>query len=474
MHQSVSSHRTVPFTAAEYRYKAYSLHNYKTIPQVQDALSESQLFEIDVVGQVFPFKTNSYTINELINWSDVPDDPIFRLTFPQRDMLKSHHFDRMAAAMVQGADKKVLEATANAIREDLNPHPAGQMEFNVPSLHGQKLTGIQHKYQETILFFPNQGQTCHAYCTFCFRWPQFVGIDEWKFHMKETELLIQYLERHPEVTDIIFTGGDPMIMGSKILGGYVDALLEADLPHLQNIRFGSKALSYWPYKFTSDKDADNILRIFERITASGKHAAFMAHFSHLVELQTPAVQEAIARIRATGVEIRTQSPVLRHINDDADMWAEMWKEQVRLGCIPYYMFVVRDTGAQHYFGMPLVRACKLFRDAYQQVSGIARTVRGPSMSCTPGKVQIIGVDEIKGERVMMFSMIQGKNPDWVNRPFFARYDENAIWLDDLRPAFGEEEFFFESELDEINRQRVAEMEKGRNGYAEFAPFESDF
>ncbi|MCB0312126.1 MAG: 4Fe-4S cluster-binding domain-containing protein, partial [Calditrichaeota bacterium] len=133
-----------------------------------------------------------------------------------------------------------------------NPHPAGQVEHNLPELNGQKLRGIQHKYRETILFFPQQGQTCHAYCSFCFRWPQFVGINEWKIAMKEKELLVAYLEQHPEVTDVIFTGGDPMIMKSRILGDYIDALLEADLPHLRNIRIGSKSLSYWPYKFIDE------------------------------------------------------------------------------------------------------------------------------------------------------------------------------------------------------------------------------
>ena len=109
------------------------------------------------------------------------------------------------------------------------------------------------------------------------------------------------------------------------------------------------------------------------------------------------------------------------------------------------MFVVRDTGAQHYFGIPLVRAHEIFKDAVKNVSGLARTVRGPSMSATPGKVQIDGVSEVNGKKIMILRMLQGRNPEWVNKPFFAEYDDGAIWLDDLKPAF-EPKFFFEDEL----------------------------
>ncbi|NIS38663.1 lysine 2,3-aminomutase [Candidatus Saccharibacteria bacterium] len=435
-----------------YKYQAYTLHNFSKIPQVAKISADTK-FDIRVVAHVLPFKSNSYVINELINWDDVPNDPMYRLTFPQKEMLKPDHYAEMAKVLQQTNDREKIERVANRIRSQLNPHPAGQMEYNVPVMDGQKLTGIQHKYRETVLFFPRQGQTCHAYCSFCFRWPQFVGIDEWKFAMKETELLVDYLQRHPEVTDILFTGGDPMIMKSRIMAAYIDALLNADLPHLKTIRIGSKSLAFWPYKFLIGQEAEHILELFHKVVRSGRHLAYMAHFSHPRELTTPAVKKAIRRIRQTGAEIRTQSPLLKHINNSADIWADMWRKQVELGCVPYYMFVVRDTGAKHYFDVPLVEAWKIFRDAYQQVSGIARTVRGPSMSCNPGKVQILGTSEIAGEKAMVFNMLQGKNPDWVQRPFFAKYDENASWLDDLEPAFGEKKFFFQDELQEIENKK---------------------
>jgi hypothetical protein len=127
----------------------------------------------------------------------------------------------------------------------------------------------------------------------------------------------------------------------------------------------------------------------------------------------------------------------------------MWREQVNLGVIPYYMFVARDTGPQNYFSVSLERAWEVFSDAYRQVSGICRTARGPSMSCEPGKIQIVGVSEIKGEKVFVLNFIQGKNPDWVNRPFFAKYNPNAVWINDLEPIFGENEFFFEEEYNSM-------------------------
>lgn len=429
-------------------YKTYTLNNFRDIPQIKK-LSQEKQFEIEVVSHVLPFKTNNYVVEQLINWKSVPNDPLFILNFPQKDMLKPKHYLAMANALKKNLEKKELQKIANKIRLQLNPHPAGQMEHNIPKLKdGTKLHGMQHKYKETVLFFPSQGQTCHAYCSFCFRWPQFVGMEELKFAMCETDLLVQYLKEHPEVTDVLFTGGDPMIMSSKLLSQYIDSIIDADLPNLQTIRIGSKALAYWPYKFTTDGDSQETLDLFSRVTEKGIHLSFMAHFNHPVELSTNAVKSAISAIRRTGAQIRTQSPVLRHINDDPNLWAEMWKKQVSLGLIPYYMFVVRDTGAQHYFGVPLIKAQEIFRDAYQQVGGLCRTVRGPSMSSTPGKIQILGVAKVGKIKTIVLRFLQGRDPKWVQKPFLAKYNKKAIWIDDLEPFTGKT-FFFEDELAKI-------------------------
>lgn len=445
--------RNIAIFPEKNRYKSYLLHNFRDIPQMT-RLTEEQKFDIEVVGSVLPFKANNFVVNELIDWDNVPDDPIFTLTFPQKDMLLPEHYDEMASLLKKGADKATIKVAADRIRMQLNPHPAGQADHNVPHMDGEPLHGMQHKYRETVLFFPSQGQTCHAYCTFCFRWPQFVGMSDLKFASREIEKLVAYLKVHPEITDVLFTGGDPLIMSAKNLAGYIEPLLNADLPHLRRIRIGTKALSYWPYRFVSDDDSQSLLALLSKVVKSGRQLAIMAHFNHPKELEPAAVRQALMNLREIGAEIRTQSPLLRHINDDPEVWAKMWNAQVDFGCIPYYMFMARDTGARHYFSVPVVRAWEIFREAYQKVSGLCRTVRGPSMSANPGKIQVLGVAKVNEEKVIVMRFLQGRDPDWVQRPFFAAYDENAAWIDELTPAFGSEKFFFEEELEALYREKI--------------------
>ncbi|WP_322521344.1 lysine 2,3-aminomutase [Guyparkeria halophila] len=410
-------------------------------------LGEEVLFEMKVVASVLPFRVNNYVIENLIDWDRAPDDPIFALTFPQRDMLDPEMYEQMAELHRREAPKEEITALAWKLRHQLNPHPAGQMEMNLPEVNGETVEGVQHKYRETALFFPSQGQTCHSYCTFCFRWAQFVGDKDLKIASKEAGQLLDYLAERPNLTDLLMTGGDPMVMKTKHLAPYLEGLLDERLEHVQTVRIGTKALSFWPYRFVTDKDADELLGLFERLVESGKHVAVMAHINHYQEMENPIFREAVRRIRATGAEIRTQSPLIKHINDSGEVWARMWREQVRLGMIPYYMFVERDTGAKYRFEVPLAEAHRIYRDAMKKVSGLARTARGPSMSAGPGKVEVQGVAEIFGEKVFVLRFVQGRNPDWVQRPFFAKYDEQATWLNELTPAFGEDKFFFEDEYE---------------------------
>lgn len=426
------------------QFQVYTERHFDRIQQLNNLPNDIRL-AMKAVAQVLPFRVNQYVIDQLINWRNVPDDPIFRLTFPQPEMLSPKMLRAMVELLKSGADQKTINALAAFIRQDLNPHPAEQQTLNVPQMNGVPLTGLQHKYEETLLFFPRQGQTCHSYCTFCFRWAQFIGDKSLKFANSDILDLHKYLIENPQISDLLLTGGDPMVMNTRNLANYVIPLLDRKFEHVRTIRFGSKALTFWPYRFVRDRDADDLLRLFDKLIAGGKHVAFMAHYNHPRELETSIAREAISRLRSTGVVIRSQGPLLSHINDSAEIWSKLWKTQVSLGVIPYYMFVERDTGARQYFEVPLYRAHEIYREAVQGLSGLGRSARGPSMSAGPGKVEVQGTAEIEGQKVFVLRFIQGRNPDWVHKPFFAKFDSKATWFDQLKPAFEEREFFFEPE-----------------------------
>ncbi|MGD0560192.1 MAG: lysine 2,3-aminomutase [Streptosporangiaceae bacterium] len=416
------------------RFRAFSAKHLDTLTE-RAGLGESERLAVRAVATVLPFRTNSYVVEELIDWAKAPDDPIYRLVFPQPDMLPATDVRELAGLIASGAPKERVNAKAHEVRMRLNPHPAGQLVLNAPSLDGRPLPGLQHKYPETVLFFPRQGQTCHAYCTYCFRWAQFVDEPGLKMATDDIGTLVAYLRQHHEVTSVLITGGDPMIMGEPVLRRYIEPLLDPSLEHVESIRIGTKSLAYWPQRYVTDPDADATLELFEKVADSGKTLALMAHFSHPRELEPELAGKAARRIRDAGAIIRTQAPLIRSINDDPETWRVMWRNQLRQGMVPYYMFVERDTGPQDYFAVPLARAYEIFRDAYQGVSGLARTVRGPSMSATPGKVVVDGVADINGTKVFVLRMLQSRDPSLVGRPFFARFDPEAKWLTDLEPMF---------------------------------------
>lgn len=384
---------------------------------------------VRLVSTVLPFRVNDYVLANLVDWDRVPEDPMFQLVFPQRGMLTEADEKLLRSLHREGAPQAGIKAAVAAIRARLNPHPSGQMQLNVPSQDGENLPGMQHKYRETVLYFPGNGQTCHSYCTYCFRWAQFVGDAELRFAAPGPDRLIAYLAHHPEVSDVLVTGGDPMIMSTERMRAHLEPLLAVE--SVRTIRIGTKSVAYWPQRFVTDSDADDLLRLMERIVATGRTVAVMAHYSHPRELSTEIAQRALARIRATGAVVYCQAPLIAHVNDDALVWARLWRAELAAGAVPYYMFVERDTGPHEYFKVPLARVAEIFRVAYQTLPGLARTVRGPVLSATPGKVVVDGVEETPGGRFFQLRFLQARDVSLVGRPFRARYSATAAWLDEL-------------------------------------------
>ena len=187
------------------RYRAILRHELPSLPQIK-ALDADERLAMMAVSAVLPFRVNQYVVEELIDWDDIPDDPIYQLTFPQHDMLSPEDLSVMQDLVRRDASQDELQVAARKIRFRLNPQPDGQKEYNVPCYQGEPIQGMQHKYDDTVLYFPRQGQTCHAFCTYCFRWAQFIGEKDLRFRSGETDLFHAYLREHPEVSDVLFTG----------------------------------------------------------------------------------------------------------------------------------------------------------------------------------------------------------------------------------------------------------------------------
>src|SRR5258708_19186133 len=136
-------------------------------------------------------------------------------------MLPERDVSLLAGLIARSAPAEHVHAVAHRVRMRLNPHPAGQLLLNIPQLADEPLPGVQHKYRETVLVFPKQGQTCHAYCSYCFRWAQFVDEPDLKMATSTTGRVVAYLRQHTEVSNVLITGGDPIFISADVLPPYV-------------------------------------------------------------------------------------------------------------------------------------------------------------------------------------------------------------------------------------------------------------
>jgi L-lysine 2,3-aminomutase len=407
-------------------------------------MSADQREAVQVMSHVMPFRTNQFVLDQLIDWHNVPDDPIFRLTFPRRDMLPAEEYAQLRELVLVKKNEAAIADMARRIQVRMYPRRASQATHDVPVLEDMPQRGLQHKYAETVQFFPSAAQTCHARCTDCGRRLRFGTMEAIQPDARAKAGLVAYLRAHPEVSDVLLTGGDPLAMPTNALAECIEPLLAPELAHIRSIRINTRSVAWWPHRFVTGSDSGDLLRLFERVAASGKHLAIMGHYNHPVELRNAVAQQAVRRLVGSGASLWMQGALMRHVNDDPASWAELWGTGARLGAIPHNMFTGRDMGPRDHFSVPLARAHEVFHAARQTLPGLAGSLDGPSMSISAGKVVISGIASINGEQLFALQFRAARNPDWTRRPFFARFDPDATRIDQLVPAFGHKQFFFET------------------------------
>ncbi|MFC9387251.1 lysine 2,3-aminomutase [Streptomyces venezuelae] len=389
--------------------------------------------EAEVVGQVLPFRVTSHVADELVDWARAPDDPLYRLVMPHRALLAPADFAAVERSLRDG-DRDRLRLVVDGLRERLDPHPAGR-----------DAAGLRHHYPETLLVLPDQGRTCHGPCASCSRWPRFAGDPVRGRELGGPEALGDRLDRHPEITDVLFAGvpfaggsgadppdpPDPFELRTARLAPYVTALL--DRPGVRTVRIVTRAVSRFPGRFLDAPDADDLLRLLQRVVASGRHLVLTLYVCHPRELRPAAARRALGRLAATGAVLRTRGAVLRRVNDDAALWARMWREQTALGLVPYGMLVERGGGVRRCFRLPLARVLEVHAEALRRVPGLAGRVCGPVMPTELGVLAVDGPVRLADGPAFVLRAVRTPDPALRGRVAYARFDPAARWWDELVP-----------------------------------------
>ena len=415
------------------KYRTYTNPTIGSIPQVQ-ALKADARMALLAVAKVLPFKTNQYILDELIDWMSVPHDPIFTQNFPVPDMLLPEEVDPIVSLLNNDPTSVMKEVLAQRARIRLMQAKCPLDPTSIPNIDGQVVPGLWRTFRETVLVYPMHAQGCFAFCTHCFRWMRHFGIGN-DFCTEPNDAVAKYLERNPEISDVVLSGGDPMVMSTEMLNRYIDPLFQVE--SLRNIRISTRSISWWPYRFTNEADSDDLLRLFETIVERGKSLSIQAQVCHVRELSTPVVENAIRRIRSSGAIIRCQFPMLNHVNADVRALVDLWSREVSLGLIPYYLFVEDGAGPADYFKLPVVEVLRVYKQAQSQISGLARTVRGPVFNYQNNKVMLDDIVEFRGEKFFVLKYIQAHRPEDTGRVVFAKFDKEVYRSEQLQFGVGE-------------------------------------
>lgn len=320
---------------------------------------------------------------DLIDWRD-PDDPIRRLIVPQPGELE---------------DGGRLDASNEA---SITVAP-----------------GTQHKYPDTALLLCNE--VCGGFCRYCFRKRLFMqGNTEVSL---DTGPGLAYIATHPEITDVLLTGGDPLMLSPDRLLSIVRAV--AAIEHVQVVRIGSKMPAFDPGLVLERTD---LIDGLAAVVADGTSVYLVTHFDHPRELGDEAAA-LLRRMQSASLACVNQCPIVRGINDDADTLAALFQQLCRAGVAPYYLFQGRPTAGNAPFDVPIVAGYRAFDTARSRVSGLAGRAR-MVLSHELGKLEVAGVD---GARLYL-RFHRAKHPDDRGRFMTFERNDDAYWLDDLVPC----------------------------------------
>lgn len=329
------------------------------------------------VTDEYVFRLSEYYYG-LINWDD-PDDPLRHIVIPQQSELDEY-------GRLDPSD----EATNYVAR------------------------GCQHKYRTTALLLVSE--VCASYCRFCFRKRLFKhDVHEASLDVSEG---VAYIAAHPEINNVLLTGGDPLMLSVRRLDEILTQLRA--LPHVRIIRLGSKVPAFEPSRIT-----DELLEMLARHTGPAARVYVMAHFNHPRELTSEALA-GLARLQRAGVTVVNQTPLLRKVNDDPVVLGELLDRLSWAGVTPYYVFQNRPVAGNASFVVPLAEAYEIVEGAKARTSGLGKRIKF-CMSHATGKIEVLAVADGK----IYLKYHQARRPQDSGRFMVFDLPPEASWFDDL-------------------------------------------
>ncbi|MFA5364616.1 MAG: KamA family radical SAM protein [Candidatus Bathyarchaeia archaeon] len=355
-----------------------SIYTVEQLKRFTD-LSPTEEKKLKQITQRHPMCVTPYYLS-LINWDD-PEDPIRRMAIPSMEEFN-----------LEGAYDTSGEA------------------------ENTKMLGLQHKYNETALILATN--KCAMYCRHCFR-KRLVGVPT-KELLERFEDAAVYIKQHKQINNVLITGGDPLVLENEVIEKLLSIL---EFPQLTFIRFGSRVPVTFPSRF---KDRE-LLNIFSKYSRPERRIYVVTQFNHPNEITKQSIKGVDNLIKA-GVIVNNQTVLLKGVNDDPIVLANLQNKLVSIGVLPYYVFQCRPVKrVKHNFQVSLCRGIQIVEEAKKHCNGHSKRFRF-IMSHRTGKIEILGTygDEI------YFKYHQAKDSANIGKIFKHPANETAGWLEDFQ------------------------------------------
>ncbi len=269
------------------------------------------------VARHYPFQVSGHILNLLRE----PGDPLWRQVVPDPRELENN----------QGWEDPLAE-------EALSPVPH-----------------LVHRYPDRVLWLVSQ--RCAVRCRFCTRkrlWQSATAMTT-----TELQAALDYLRRHREIRDVLLSGGDPLMLPIDRLATILNSL--RSIGHIEIIRIGTRVPVAAPHRITR-----NLVRLLE------KHAPLYIniHFNHPLEV-TAETMKACTRLADAGIPLGSQTVLLKDVNDDPEVLADLFKRLLRLRVRPYYLLQMDLTRSTAHFRTPLATGLRIIRTLRNHISGLA-------------------------------------------------------------------------------------------------------